>query len=303
MNVAKRHRIGRRRGAILGLLVSIAALVALPAGPAMAGSSLPYNDTNAVGSIGLCDQHGNAVTKGNVDTKPFIWKAVDETPAKAPYNTAGASATLYAFQPRKGVDPTGWNGAQLSGSSRYSTPAHPTAVMTGLDRSLSAYLANFSVQWDGLLQLRIFLGAPNHSIYNQTYDATNIKVTGNTWTVVGGAKVSCTAGASVSNEQALATNSAEVASLSAQTTQVGLSTPTLKTAAPAASATAPGPTIGSPAPSGSSVVPGPSGAASSPQAAASTKSGSSFDVILWVLVGAAFIGAGFVAIQWVRSRS
>jgi hypothetical protein len=304
MNLSTTKRISRRWGALVGVIGFAAMLVMVPAGTAVAASSVPYVDNNAVGSIGLCDQHGNSLTKGNVNTKPFIWKAVDETAAKAPYNAAGATATLYAFQPRKGVDASEWNGAQLSGSSRYSTPDHPTASMTGLDRSLSAYLANFPAQWNGLLQLRIFLGAPNHSIYNQTYDATNIKVTGSTWTVVGGTKVPCAAGSSVSIEQVLATDSAAAARLSAQGTQVGLSSPTPKsTPAPSgATGSASAADPASPAPSGSLVGAVPSEAPSS-EAAASTGHGSSFDVVLWVLIGFALIGGGFVTVQWIRSRT
>ena len=74
-------------------------------GVAAGASGVPYVDANAVGTIGLCDQHDQPLTQGDVDTRPFVWKAVAETPAPAPYNGPGATATLYAYQPRKGVDP------------------------------------------------------------------------------------------------------------------------------------------------------------------------------------------------------
>jgi hypothetical protein len=281
MKVVESLRRGRRWGALCGVLTFCAALVVIPATPAIAASSLPYVDPSALGGIGLCDQQGNSLTQGNVDTKPFVWKAVEETPAKAPYNVSDASATLYAFQPRKGVDASGWSGQQLSTASRFTTPNHPAATMTGRDESLSAYMAAFPPQWDNLIEIRIFLSAPGQPVSSETYDAVNIKVTGDTWKVVDSTNVSCKLGNAVSVEFGLATSSAQIASLSAQSTQVGLSTPTPNPAS----------TSGSPLAAPSTEVAG-----------VSSGGGGSSNVLVWVAVAVVLIGGGFATIRWVRSR-
>ncbi len=295
-------RIGQR-AFFLGLLGLGVCTAGLGATPAFAAPAIPYVDHNAVGTIGLCGQNGQPLTHGSIDAKPFIWKAVDSTAAAAPYNVSGSSAILYAYQPRQGVDPREWSGSQLSGGSRYTTPAHPTAVMTGLDDSLSAFLLDFHPQWNGLIQLRIYLKAANEPVYNLTYDATNIKITGNTWSVVGGSSVSCGLGSSVSVEQILATNQAAVASLAAQSTQNAFSTASssAKTATATTGASGKAASVNGATPSASSAVTSPNASNQLTLAAASSKK-SSFDIVLWILIGVAAIGSGFVGAQWLRSR-
>jgi hypothetical protein len=306
----RRHRI------VIGLLGLVAVSSFVGAGNALAASKAPYADPNAVGSIGFCDQQGQQLTHGNVDTRPFVWKAVDQTAAPAGYNGSGATATMYAYQPRQGVDPPDWSGSQLNIASKFSNPAHPAVAMTGLDPALSIFVAGYPPQWDGFVQIRIYLNAPNEPTDNATYDAANIKVDGNTWTVVGGDSVPCTAGGADSLREVLATNTAAVASLTAQSTEKapgaaagvanvgGGKTPSGK-ASPGSTSTA--------QPSGSGgVVPQPSGSpavsasalpASGSPLAATGASGGSSDTLVWILVIVGVLGAGVIGVQWVRSRT
>jgi hypothetical protein len=77
------------------------------------------------------------------------------------------------------------------------------AQATALDGSLADYLADFPTMLDGLVQLRIYLGAPGQPAYTLKYAATDLKVSGDTWTVARGASVSCTTGSAVSLEALL----------------------------------------------------------------------------------------------------
>jgi hypothetical protein len=168
-----------------------------------AASRTPYRDPSATGIIGLCDRAGHQITHGNINTKPFVWRAVSSQAAASPYNEAGRTATLYAYQPRQDVASGDWSGDSLTASARYSNPAHPMAQATGGDESLKDFIGEFRPMWDGLLQLRLFLGAPDQQAYSFTYPATDIKVTGNTWQVVDGGTVACNSGSAESIETIL----------------------------------------------------------------------------------------------------
>jgi hypothetical protein len=160
----------------------------------------PYTDSAAAGSIGLCNAGGKQVSSGSIDTAPFAWRAVGTTPAPAAYSAPGSSATLYAFQPRSGVDPTGWSGQLLTAAGRYSDPTHPMAAATGADVALADFLAAYPAVDHGFVQLRLYLTAPGQPPLTAGYDALDIKVSGGSWHSVGGATVDCSAGTSVSFE-------------------------------------------------------------------------------------------------------
>ena len=167
---------------------------------AAASSNAPYTDPNAVGSIGLCNQAGQQITSGSVTAQPFAWRAVSTQPAQAPYNNAGRTATLVAYQPLQGLPPGDWSGTQMTSSSRYSNAASPMAAATAADQSLQDIIEAYPPRWDGFLQLRIYLGTVNEQAYTLHYPALNIQVTGNTWQAVGGSPVNCASGTSVSLE-------------------------------------------------------------------------------------------------------
>lgn len=202
-----------RRGARASGRAGLAASVALGAGLALslavaggagaAGSGVPYSDPNAVGTIGLCNAQGQQVSSGSIDTAPFAWRAVSTAAATGAYAGASRTAILYAYQPIKGLAPSDWSGAQLTASSRYSNPANPMAAATGGDNSLAAYMRDFAPQWDGYLQLRIYLGAANEQPYEVHYPTLDIQVTGDTWQAVDSQPVNCDSGTAESIESIL----------------------------------------------------------------------------------------------------
>ena len=99
------------RSVALGCLTVLGAAVALaqPLGAPLMGtagaatSTVPYTDPDAVGSIGLCNQAGQQITSGSITTRPFAWRAVSTQAAPAPYNNAGRTATLVAYQPQQAL--------------------------------------------------------------------------------------------------------------------------------------------------------------------------------------------------------
>jgi hypothetical protein len=181
--------------------VAVAMLVLVGAVPAgYAASPTPYQDPSATGYIGLCDRAGHQITHGSITTKPFAWRAVSSVAAPSPYNDAGRTAILLAYQPRQGLPAGDWSGDELTASARYSNPTHPMTAATAGDDSLKNFIAEFHPMWDGLLQVRMYLGVPEHPTYSLTYPAIDIEVTGNTWHAVDGGPVSCSSGKSESLE-------------------------------------------------------------------------------------------------------
>ncbi len=168
-----------------------------------AATTVPYTDPGAVGHIGLCNQAGQQITSGSVDTAPLAWRAVSSAPALAPYNNAGRTAILQAFQPQDGLPPGDWSGQQMTASSRYSNPADPMAAATAGDSSLADFLMAFPARWDGFVQLRMYLGTSDQEPYEIHYPVLDIQVTGDTWTAVDGGPVNCSSGTSESIETIL----------------------------------------------------------------------------------------------------
>jgi hypothetical protein len=185
------------------LVVAASALSMAGASAAHAAGAVPWTDTSVTGFIGLCDSHGQPVTGGSLDSAPFVTRAVSSVAAPSPYGEAGRTATLYAFQPRQDLAPGEWSGDMLTASTRYTNPAHPMAEATGGDLSLGDFVGEFPPAWDGLVQLRLYLGAPGQPAQTLSYASTTIKVTGSTWSVVSGGTVSCTSGQATSIESIL----------------------------------------------------------------------------------------------------
>jgi hypothetical protein len=196
-----RHTRSAARKA-LGILVVLAFALNI-SGCGSSPAKLPYSDPAAVGFIGLCDRSGHPVHGGSTSDGPFAWLAVSSVAAPAPYNGAGRTATLLAFQPRQGVDPGQWSGALLTASSRYTNPKHPMAQLTSGDLPLSDYLSTYPVRWDGLIQLRLYLGSPAKATLTRQYAATDIRIKGKRWTVVRGGDVDCKSGSALSLESLL----------------------------------------------------------------------------------------------------
>jgi hypothetical protein len=187
--------------ATAGLAFSLGVGVVLgSASPAVAGASVPYDDHSAEGYIGLCNREGQPIRSGSVTDAPFPWSAFSSVAAPAPYNQDGRTATLFAYQPRQGLTPPEWSGEMVSASARYSNPAHPQAQSTERDEPLRTFLDTYPPQWDGLIQLRLYLGAPDQPARTQRYAATDIRISGDRWEVVRGGDVACDSGTAVSLE-------------------------------------------------------------------------------------------------------
>jgi hypothetical protein len=165
--------------------LALAAMITA-SGTATAAVVLPYTDANATGGITLCDAHGKAITSGPVGSS-LAATVVGGSAAVAPFNGDHRSAILTAYQPRKGIDPGNWSGQSMTGLSQYTNPKNPMAEILPRDYTLQGFLTAYPAQWDGLVQLRIYLKAPNQGTKNDTYAATTLKVTGSAWQQVGAA--------------------------------------------------------------------------------------------------------------------
>jgi hypothetical protein len=177
---------GRSRTPFLAGLLTLA-LLTLGGLVACGSDDVPYSDPASVGQLALYDAAGNAVTSGSVDDKPFVHFAVSAQAAPAPYDKPGGKAALLAYQPRQGADPAHWGGDFLTGSTAYPNPAHPSARAEADDISLANYLSEFPVEWNGLVQLRMYLGAKDSGGLTTKYFTADIKVKDGKWSLVRGA--------------------------------------------------------------------------------------------------------------------
>lgn len=182
--------LATRAGAAVSLLVCLLCATIVLAAPVSA--TTPPVDPNQRGYLGLCDRSGTQITSGSVDAAPFVWKAVASTTLPPPmYKGARQNAILSIFQLRPDTQSADWSGDQLTAPSLYvNTPA---TVATTKDESLGAFVQAYPPMLDGLYQLRMFFAANQSSTYTQNYPALYIRVTGHTWTAVGGGTVNCEA--------------------------------------------------------------------------------------------------------------
>jgi hypothetical protein len=178
----------------LALVGFAAVAVVVPSTVAVAKSTVPYTDPRSTGSIALCNAAGQNITHGSVYDKPFAYRAVSSVPAPTQDQIQGRKATLYAFQPRKGVDSSQWNGENLTASSAYTNPLVPMAEGSKRDHALSDYLDTYPLAWGNFVQLRLIMSAPNASTDTSSYPTATIEVTGLTWTLLDPTQLSCNSG-------------------------------------------------------------------------------------------------------------
>jgi hypothetical protein len=164
---------------------------------------LPYSDPSADGLLTLCNQDNQPITHGSITAKPFVWRVVSSVPAVSGYDVKNGTATLFAYQPRPYTPPGAWSGLALSAASVYTNPAHPMAQATPIDQPLDYMTESFPPIWDGLYELRLYLGGPDIAAYSNTYPVADLQIKGNTWTLVTGGGGSCTTGSAVSREAIL----------------------------------------------------------------------------------------------------
>jgi hypothetical protein len=283
------------------LLLAAASLAALAgtlvlAGPAN-GDGAPYSDPAAIGTITLCDVNGEVATHGDIHVKPFVWRAVGSTAAPGAYNGPGRTAALYGYQPIKDVDPGQWNGDYLTFSAAYTSASKPMAAATAADRSLADLLADYPPKWDGLVELRMFLGVPGQSTMTTSYNAATLKISGNNWTLVAGGHSGCDSGQATSGEMVLPS----VAALPKPAANATTDAPAGATSGTKAGSKHPGEASGSAASSGAAAsapagAPGAPGAQNAAATTSSSDDGSS--ATTWVLVVVAVLLAGGGLVWW-----
>ena len=184
----------------LAFAVIAVSAVVLPSTAAAAKSGVPFTDGRSTGSLAFCNSAGQNITHGSVYDKPFAYRVVSSVPAPTPYRVAGRLASLYAFQPRKGVDPAEWNGDNLTAPSAYTNALVPMAQGSKRDIALSDFLDEYPAAWDNLVQLRLFASAPNVSVDSFSYPSATIQIKGTTWTLLDPIPVSCTTGRATTPE-------------------------------------------------------------------------------------------------------
>jgi len=175
---------GCAAGAIVVCLVLGLCPSALAAGPLPVAESVPYSDARATGFVALYDSAGQQMTHGSIRDRPFAAAAVGSAAAPSDYAGSGRTASLAMINPVQGQDAAQWSGDTVTGSTTYPDAGHPTAYASPGDYSLADWLTEYQPHWDGFVQLRLLLGAPEHSTLTTSYAASDIRITGGTWAFV-----------------------------------------------------------------------------------------------------------------------
>ena len=184
----------------VGIAISIlwGSAIAISGSAALA-DGVPFQDPHQDGSLTFCNHSEQPVTSGKLSDIPFVWTAVSSTPAPAGYTRAD----LLVFQPIQHVDPSGWEGYQMTVAATFSNPKHPMAQATYADNPLASPNTAYPPYWDGLYEVRMYFTAPYLSEEKASYPASVIRVQGNGWTLLRGGGGSCTVGTAVSRESSL----------------------------------------------------------------------------------------------------
>lgn len=157
-----------------------------------AGGAAPYTDPAATGRITLC-RHGKPVTSGSISDQPFADAIVGGQAASGAYAAGGRSATLFAYQPRAGIEPAAWSGLQLGAPTAYSDVSAPTAAATRADTTLAQFVTAFPAVDAGWVQLRLVLGAPGVAPDTAAYASADLHISGNRWTLADPGEATCPA--------------------------------------------------------------------------------------------------------------
>lgn len=151
--------------------------VSRPGTPAAA----PYVDKASVAGLTLC-RGAQVVTSGSTTDQPFADVVVSGQAATGGYAT-GTTATLYAYQPREGVDASTWNGVPLAGTTAAASAAAPAVVQDRTATTLAQFASGYPLADGGWLQLRVVLGAPGQSPQSTSYASADLHVSGTHWTL------------------------------------------------------------------------------------------------------------------------
>jgi len=189
------HGHRRRPVATYGAVVLVAALAVIGAGFGIVaiarGTDVPYSDPAVSGALTLCSAKGKAVTEGSTK-KPLAAVVLGESELPAQYAVEGAVGSLFAYQPRDGVDAQEFGGLQLTGSSVLADPAEQTGVRVTKDATtVGQFVVAFPANLDGFVQLRLYVSAPGAGTLSSQYDAADLQVDGDHWELVQGGSADC----------------------------------------------------------------------------------------------------------------
>lgn len=246
--------VPRRSVQRLGVAIALAlcaANVLTITGSAAVAAEVPYTDPGAKGDLTLCDATYNPLQEGRTTDRPFVWRAVGSEPAPERYDVEGRLATLFAFQPIKGVAPGEWVGEQINGPAKYTNPDRPMAQFTEIDYAIEVFIDRFPLTWDGYLQLRLMYGAPGQGT-SVDYAAMDLQVKDGGWRILRGGSTACgTPDEAVSFETALPDFAERVeATRQEEAAKAATRPPTLPQSGAPIEPTAPGNPAASPAPTG-----------------------------------------------------
>lgn len=157
-----------------------------------ATAAVPYDDPQSGGLITLCSEDGEAVTGGSVEDTPFVDVAIGDTGLPSGTDPAGAVGTLFAYQPRVGVEPSEFSGTPLTAAGTLDDPVHPAVAVTEDVWSVGDFVTAFPADDDGYVQLRLVLGTPQAgTLTEEPYDTADLRVDGDHWELVHGGDASC----------------------------------------------------------------------------------------------------------------
>ncbi len=177
--------------AVVGVVVVVAAVLVFWR-VTSEDATAPYDDARSAGSITLCSADGKAVTGGKVDDQPFADVALGETALPSNQEPTGAVATLYAYQPREGVATSEFSGTAITAASEFADPKRPAALVEENAWSIGDFVTAFPADYDGYVQLRLYLGTPAAgTLSDEPYDTADLRVDGDDWELVRGGTASC----------------------------------------------------------------------------------------------------------------
>ena len=154
--------------------------------------TVPYEDARSSGLLTLCSADGEPVTEGRVDDRPLAAFALGETGLPAEYDSEGTVATLFAYQPREGIEAGEFSGVPLTAAGLVSDPVEPAVEITEDVWSVSDFTTAFPATLDGYVQLRLVLGTPGAGTLTENpYDTADLRVDGDSWELVRGGDASC----------------------------------------------------------------------------------------------------------------
>jgi hypothetical protein len=153
---------------------------------------VPYDDPQSAGLLTLCSEDGKAVTEGNVDDRPFADVVLGETPLPSELDPTGAVASLFAYQPRVGIEASEFSGTPLTAAGVLADPDRPAVGVTEDVWTVADFVTAFPATDDGYVQLRLYLGTPEAgTLSDSPYDTADLRVDGDRWELIRGGTASC----------------------------------------------------------------------------------------------------------------